>query len=105
MYTQLFFPTDGVDYTQLAGTVTLSPTASKKCASVDVIDDRAVELAESFTVSFSLIGELDSVQLIQHNATIFIADNDGKKLYTHVRTCISLYCTCMYLCFVYPHDS
>ena len=46
--------------------------------SVEVVDDSAVELDESLTVSLSLpAGELSSVQLTQHTATILITDNDG----------------------------
>ena len=75
-------PAVGVDYRGVSTEVTLSPSNPEQCVSVEVVDDSAVELVESLTVSLSLpAGELSSVQLTQHTATILITDNDGTLMH------------------------
>ena len=73
-------PTEGVDYRGVSTDVTLSPSNSEQCVSVEVVDDSAVELDESLTMSLSLpTGELSSVQLTPNTTTILITDNDGER--------------------------
>ena len=47
---------------------------------VMIEDDTLLEFSESLTVSLSLIGVLDSVELSQHTATIVITDDDGNGI-------------------------
>ena len=78
MYMYILSNAEGSDYERLSTDVTLFPSNPERCVSVNVVDDSAVELDESLTVSLSLpAGELSSVQLTQHTATILITDNDG----------------------------
>ena len=77
-YTYIVLPTEGVDYRGVSIDVTLSPSNSEQCVSVEIVDDSAVEQTESLTVSLSLPpGGLSSVQLTPNTATILITDNDG----------------------------
>ena len=78
---------EGSDYERLSTEVTLFPSNPERCMSVNVVDDSAVELDESLTVSLSLpAGELSSVQLTQHTATILITDNDGALFFSDFLT-------------------
>ena len=78
MYIYVHAPAEASDYERLSIDVTLSPTNSEQCVSVEVVDDSAVEQTESLTVSLSLpAGGLSSVQLTPNTATILITDNDG----------------------------
>ena len=71
---------EGTDYERLSTNVTLSPSNSEQCVSVEVVDDSAVEREESLTVSLSLPpGGLSSVQLTPNTTTILITDNDGES--------------------------
>ena len=50
------------------------------CITIDIVDDAAVENTESFTVSLSRTGGLDSrVQLRQPTSTIEIIDDDNHQ--------------------------
>ena len=75
-----FTSTETNDYTALAEIVTLTPTVSERCVSVTIENDSVLEETESLTLSLSLIGGLDSVQLSQQTATVVITDDDGKGL-------------------------
>ena len=61
-------------------TVTLTPTDTQQCMTVMIEDDSVLEETESLTVSLSLIGVLDSVELSQHTTTIDITDDDGNRI-------------------------
>ena len=75
-----YFLVEGTDYERLSTNVTLSPSNPERCVSVEVVDDSAVELDESLTVSLSLpAGGLSSVQLTPNTTTILITDNDGES--------------------------
>ena len=74
-----FYSTEVEDYTALTRAVTLTPTVTQQCVSVMIEDDSVLEETESLTVSLSLTGVLDGVQLSRHTATIFITNDDGKK--------------------------
>ena len=83
MYMYMYIPAEVSDYERLSTEVTLSPSDSEQCVSVEVVDDSAVELDESLTVSLSLpAGGLSSVQLTPNTATILITDNDGTQIST-----------------------
>ena len=75
----LIILTEGSDYTNLSDIVILSPL-TEICVAVVLIDDLMLEETESLMVSLSLTGELTSVQLTQHTATILITDDDGQQL-------------------------
>ena len=75
----LIILTEGSDYTNLSDIVILSPL-TERCVAVVLIDDLMLEETESLMVSLSLTGELTSVQLTQHTATILITDDDGQQL-------------------------
>ena len=75
--------------------MTLSATASEDCVLIRVVDDLVLEEMESLMVSVSLTGELTSVQLTQHTATILITDDDGQQL----KYRFSVYCT-----YIVPYD-
>ena len=79
--------TEEDDYTAFTGTVTLSPTNDQQCVSVMIEDDSVLEETESLTVSLSLIGVLDSVELSQHTTTIDITDDDGNRIDILVTFC------------------
>ena len=84
------------DFAGRSVAVTLSPTAFEDCVSIMVVDDSAPEETEFLTVSVSLIGELNSVQLTQNTATIYIVDNDSEWLEcTCTCTCTVYTCTCV----------
>ena len=72
------------DYTTLTKTVTLTPTNAQQCVTVMIEDDLVLEETESLTVSLSLIGVVDNVQLSQQTTTIVITDDDCKRLIIHV---------------------
>lgn len=59
-------------------TVTLSPTASRYCLSVSIVDDSVPEDTECLTVSFSLTKEQRGVILSQQSSNVHIID-DGEK--------------------------
>ena len=70
------FFTEEDDYTALARTVTLTPMHPLQCVIVMIEDDSVVEETESLSVSLSLIGVVDRVELSQYNVTIIIIDDD-----------------------------
>ena len=65
--------------------MTLNPTDAQQCASVMIEDDSVLEETESLTVSLSLAGVMDNVQVPEPNTTIVITDDDSKR-YTCVHT-------------------
>ena len=79
--------TEGTDFAGLSRTVTLTPTVTQQCVSVMIEDDSVLEETESLTVSLSLTGAQDSVQLSQPTAPIMIVDNDRK----HQSVCYMMY--------------
>jgi hypothetical protein len=67
---------DEDDYTALTRAVTLTPTVTQQCVSVMIEDDSVLEETESLTVSLSLTGAPDGVQLSEQTATIVITNDD-----------------------------
>ena len=102
--------TEGGDHTALTETVTLTPTDAQQCVSVMIEDDSVLEETESLTVSLSLTGVLDRVQLSQHTATIVITDDDCKRLiiaygHMHCNDCVFLFLSCgCWVCAVCVHS-
>lgn len=93
MYTQymcacegmiLYIPSTEVsDYVEVQPfAVTLSPTASRHCLSIVVVDDSVPEDTEYLTVSLSLTEEQSGVLLSQHSSNVHITD-DGEKCVYH----------------------
>ena len=82
--------TEDDDYTALIRIVTLTPTDTQQCVRVMIEDDSVLEETESLTVSLSLIGVLDSVELSQHTTTIDITDDDGNRIDILVTFCFIL---------------
>ena len=72
--------TEVLDFTGLTRDVTLTPTNLQQCVIVMIEDDLVLEETETLTVSLSLIGIMDSIQVSQQTTTIVIIDNDGKRL-------------------------
>ena len=72
--------TEVLDFTGLMRDVTLTPTDLQQCVTVMIEDDLVLEETESLTVSLSLIGDMDSIQVSQQTTTIVIIDNDSKRL-------------------------
>ena len=66
-----------LDFIPTSRLLTFEPYSSRMCITIDIVDDAAVENTESFTVSLSRTGGLDSrVQLRQLTSTIEITDDD-----------------------------
>lgn len=72
-----YYSAGDIDYNSVSSDLILSPTAPERCVSVNVVDDKAVELSESLTISLSLTGELN-VQITKENITVLIYDDDGE---------------------------
>ena len=72
--------TEVLDFTGLVKDVTLTPTDFQQCVTVMIEDDLVLEETESLTVSLSLIGVMDSIQVSQQTTTIVIIDDDSKRL-------------------------
>jgi hypothetical protein len=70
------FITGVLDFTGLMSTVNLTPTVTQQCVSVMIEDDSVLEETESLTVSLSLTGAPDGVQLSEQTATIVITNDD-----------------------------
>ena len=70
--------TEEADYTALRRAVTLHPAVTQQCVSVMIEDDSVLEETETLTVSLSLTGAPDGVQISQQTATIVITNDDGK---------------------------
>ena len=100
--------TDEGDYTALTRAVTLTPTVTQQCVLVMIEDDSVLEETESLTVSLSLTGAPDSVQLSEQTATIVITNDDGKGFiciltFVHVQEdClymhVAVYSVCLRVC-------
>lgn len=71
------------DFFSLSESVTLSPTTTKRCVSVNIVQDSLLEEAEYLTVSLSFTNEQSSVLISQQNATIYIIDDDGELEHIH----------------------
>ena len=57
----------------------LRPSDQSSCVvAINIVDDLALEVTESLTVSLSLTEDLDRVLIPQPTATILIIDDDGK---------------------------
>ena len=57
----------------------LRPSDQSSCVvAINIVDDLALEVTESLTVSLSLTEDLDGVLISQPTATILIIDDDGK---------------------------
>jgi hypothetical protein len=64
------------DYIKLSRDLTLSPTTSEQCVSIDIIDDTAFEENEMMAISVSLAEVQERVQISPQSANVFITDND-----------------------------
>jgi hypothetical protein len=69
-----------LDFTGLMSTVNLTPTVTQQCVSVMIEDDSVLEETESLTVSLSLTGAPDGVQLSEQTATIVITNDDELRV-------------------------
>jgi hypothetical protein len=64
------------DFVRLSERITLSPTVSEQCLSVEIVNDSATELNESLILSLSVFGEWSRVHIFPPAASIFITDDD-----------------------------
>lgn len=68
------------DYTITGSELTLIPSRTNSCAiDINIVNDVAVELTESVTVSLSLIERHNRVRITQPTATVLITDDDGRS--------------------------
>ena len=81
-----YFDIDPEDYTGVTTVITFAAGVTKQNVSVQTIDDSSSEGAESFTATLSNASPSDVVAITQPQATVNIADNDGKhwsSVYLH----------------------
>ena len=76
----LFSLSENEDYIKLSRDLTLSPTTSEQCVSIDIIDDTAFEENEMMAISVSLAEVQERVQISPQSANVFITDNDGGSI-------------------------
>ena len=66
------------DYNEIHGSVNLSPTNMRGCVLVTVVDDEAVELSETITMSLSGIRVPNTLHISQQPVNVDVTDDDGK---------------------------
>lgn len=72
------FAVAGHDFSTLVGFRTLFPLSNSLCTAINIVNDEALEVTESFAVSLSLAEDLSRVRLSHPMTTVFIADDDGE---------------------------
>lgn len=73
-----FYLSENIDFERLSRDFHLSPTHSRQCISVEIINDTSFESNELMSLSLSHVGVQERVEIFPNAANVMIADDDGE---------------------------
>ena len=74
-----------MDFDHASNTLTFGACNTSQCTEIVIVDDKIVELTESFSVTLERTAGLDSrITLVGVDGEVEIIDDDGAYIFTHL---------------------